>query len=187
MFPTPLTTKATPRVAMASPFAPRAVEESCEVRAATPVNATPTAAMAAPAANELAAGSPLAIIARPSRGASTTFAASATVMAAASARGRPDDPRAEQLVAAPLFALPRVPDDGEHAHHRGQDRERQVAPAHRVGADTLTRGVSPHRPGFAARVAAHPASARPLAAVRRAAAAPPRPSVSPVREGPGPS
>ena len=38
MFPTPLTTKARPRTAAARPLAPRVVEESCTVTAATPAN-----------------------------------------------------------------------------------------------------------------------------------------------------
>ena len=116
------------------------MEESCEVTAATPVNATPTAAMAAPAANEPATGCPLAIIARASSGASTTFAASATTTAAARLAAEPDDAGPQELVAASLLALPRVPHHGEDAHHRGQDGQRQVAPAHRVGADARACG-----------------------------------------------
>ncbi len=89
MFPIPLSRNETPSTAPAVPIAPRAVEASCEVVAATPTKASPTAATAAPAVNDPAAGWPLTNMASPSVTASTRFAPTATVTAAARAAYRP--------------------------------------------------------------------------------------------------
>ena len=72
MLPMPLSTNATPRTPAAIPVAPRVVEDSWQVTAATPTKTSPTAATAAPASNEPAAGWPAAIASRqherPARG-----------------------------------------------------------------------------------------------------------------------
>ena len=107
MLPTPLTRKATASAAVASPLAPRAVRESCAVSAPTPVNATPTPAIAAPAANDPATGCPPAIIARPSSGASTRFAPSATRTAAVRLAAGPTTP-APMSSARPVSSFCRV-------------------------------------------------------------------------------
>ena len=65
MLPMPLTRNASPSTAAARPLAPRVVEESCTVTAATPANTMPTAPTATPAVNEPAAGCPVTIPARP--------------------------------------------------------------------------------------------------------------------------
>src|SRR6266545_4663282 len=52
MLPIPLVRKAIPRTAAARPLAPRVLDVSWVVTAATPANAMPTAATAAPAVNE---------------------------------------------------------------------------------------------------------------------------------------
>ena len=66
MFPTPLSTNASPRTAAARPLAPRVVDESCTVTAATPANTMPRRPTAIPAVNDPAAGCPVTIPARPS-------------------------------------------------------------------------------------------------------------------------
>ena len=89
MLPTPLTRNASPSAAAARPPAPRVVDDSWTVTAATPANTMPKAPTAAPAANEPAAGCPVTIPARPSAAASATSAPTVTMSAAASAAYRP--------------------------------------------------------------------------------------------------
>ncbi len=83
MFPKAASMKERPRPAPARPVAPRVVDASWDVTAATPVKATPTRAIEAPATRDPAAGCPASSMASPSSPASTTFAASATITAAA--------------------------------------------------------------------------------------------------------
>ena len=92
---------------MARPPAPRAVDESCDVRAATPAKATPTAAMEAPATSDPSTGSPLTIIESASAPARTTSAATATVTAAATGAACPMTP-ARKSSARPVSSFWRV-------------------------------------------------------------------------------
>ncbi len=71
------------------------------------MKATPTAAIAAPAASEPATGWPLAIIARPSSGASTRFAPSARMAAAAMPAEGPTSP-ARKSSSRPVSSFCRV-------------------------------------------------------------------------------
>ena len=126
----------TPRgLRQARPMAPRAVEASWEVTAATPVKATPTAATAAPAVKDPAAGWPFTSMARPSSTASTRFAASVT----SDRRGQSGVPahhgRAEHLRPAELLVLPGVAHHRERAHHGGQHRQGDVVADHRGPTD----------------------------------------------------
>src|SRR6478736_6469340 len=89
MLPMPLSANATPRTPTAMPAAPRAVEESWQVTAATPTHTSPTAATEAPASNEPSTGCPLTAIAIAITRASTTLAAVATMVAAARPAYRP--------------------------------------------------------------------------------------------------
>ena len=135
MFPRPLTTNASPSTAAARPLAPRVVDESCTVTAATPANTIPKAPIASPAMNEPTAGSPVAIPTSPSSPASTRLAPTVTMSAAARPACRPDDGRADQLGASGLLVLAGVAHDGKGAHQRGQHREQQIAAGHEGGAD----------------------------------------------------
>jgi hypothetical protein len=107
MLPIPLTRKENPRTAAARPLAPRVLEVSWVVTAATPANTTPTAAIAAPAANAPTTGCPVAVIARPTNTASTTLATTATINAAARPAYRPT-PAAPISSARPVSSLCRV-------------------------------------------------------------------------------
>ena len=89
MLPMPLSANATPRTPTAMPAAPRAVEDSWQVTAATPTQTSPTAATEAPASNEPSTGCPLTAIATAITRASTMLAAVATTVAAARPAYRP--------------------------------------------------------------------------------------------------
>ena len=123
MLPTPLTRKETASAATARPLAPRAERESCAVIAATPVKATPTAAIEAPAASDPPTGWPAAIIAE------RRERREQQVRAERHGHGRGQRPRsgadhagAEQLGAPGLFVLARVAHHAQDAHHGGEQR-----------------------------------------------------------------
>ena len=131
MFPTPLTTNARPRTAAAKPLAPRVVEESCTVTAATPAKTMPSAPVAIPAVNDPTAGCPAATPASPSDDGQRDVGADGDDEGGGQAGVTADDGGADQLGAPGLLVLARVPDDRQRAHQCREHREQEIAADHR--------------------------------------------------------
>ena len=140
MFPTPLTTKARPRIAAARPLAPRVVEESCTATAATPAKTMPSAPVAIPAVNDPSRGLPGHDPGQPDRDGESDVGADGDDESGGQAGVTADGGGADELGAPGLLVLPRVPDDRERAHQRGEHREQQIAADHRRRALACARG-----------------------------------------------
>ena len=115
----PLSTNATARAPAAMPEAPRVVEDSWQVTAATPTHTSPTAATEAPVSSAPSTGCPVTAIAAASTTARTTSAATATSDGGGQAGVPSDDGRAEHLGPPELLVLAGVPDHREGAHQGG--------------------------------------------------------------------
>ena len=155
MLPRAASMKETPRPAPARPVAPRVVDASCDVTAATPVKATPTRAIDAPATSDPAAGCPATHHAEPEqhgqhhvRGERDDHGRGQRGVAA-------DHAGAQHLLATELLGLTGVPDDGEDAHHGGEHGQGQGVPVQGVAPDAGPghqaehphAGVLDHDPG----------------------------------------
>ena len=135
MLPMPLSRNASPRAAAARPPAPRVVDESWTVTAATPANTTPKAPTAAPAANEPAAGCPVSDPRHRQRCRQREVGADRDDECGGQGGMAADDGGADQLGAPRLLVLPCVAHDGLRAHQRREDREHQIAADQHGGAD----------------------------------------------------
>ena len=95
---------------------------------------------AIPAVNDPSVGCPATIPASPSSDSRATLAATVTIERCGQAGVPADDGGADELGAPVLLVLPRVPDDRERAHQRGEHREQQIAADHRRRALACARG-----------------------------------------------
>ena len=140
------------------PAAPRVVEDSWQVTAATPTHTSPTAATEAPVSSAPSTGCPVTAIAGAEHHGQDDVGGHGDQDGGGQAGVPPDHGRAEHLGAPELLVLAGVPDHRERAHQGGEHRQgdelavqhvaaRRWAP--RSGPSRRMPALRRHHPGLA--------------------------------------
>ena len=140
MLPMPLSANAIPRAPAAMPAAPRVVEDSWQVTAATPTHTSPTAATDAPASSAPSSRLPADRDAGTEHQGEDDVGGHGDEDAGGQAGVATDDGGAEHLGAAELLVLAGVPDHREGAHQCGEHRQGDVLAVQHVAADAGSGG-----------------------------------------------